>query len=577
MNRPSGFAFRLGAIGIVAAMLSLAGCVSIPTSGPVQAGPLGVVSDDDVVPIPPEIPEYDSVRLVEGFLKASAAGVGGDFSDVRKYLLDSVAQEWDPTASVTIYGSGDFTSVWDEEAQTVTYSLPVVATLDAAGRMTEAAPGTRSALTFGVTPLSSSRWRISSLSDGIVISEANFALVYRPVVLPFASRDGGVIVPDLRWLPRTNIATYATLSLINGPSAWLRDAVETGLQPTASLEVDTVRIEDALASVALASGSSISAGERSLAQEQFEYLLESLPDIDDVSVTVGGLPLGGDGSVNLVEAPVPEPRAAAIVAGRIGIWAGDEMMVPASRGVVPAQAHDLALSFDGTTVAMLIGAGSLATATIPPDLVPLADVGSTSSALPVQEVLNGNHLVAPSFDREGWLWTAEAQGDGTLVAISPEGQPVTVVVPGWSGRDIGAIAVSPDGVRIAVLSRESGLWRLSVFGLVRMADGTPTLAGTPLEVGVGVGASQAMEWVGEGQIAVLGSSNEGETPALLLVTIGGRTESIASVSDAVGLAARSSVNSLALITRDGSLFARSNSGWVRIDTVGELSSLAFSG
>ncbi len=579
MKRPRGVARRFGGLAscVVSVVLVLGGCAAIPTSGPVQAGPAEAAPDEDLLPIPPEIPEYDPEGLVGGFLKASAAGVGGDYTDVRGYLSGDAVQSWDPTARVTIYGTGDFTPVSNDEAHTVTYSLPVVATLDAGGRMTEAAPGTRTDVTFGVTSVAASRWRISSLDDGIVISEANFALVYRPVVLAFGSRDGEVIVPDLRWLPRNNIATYATHALISGPSDWLRDAVETGLAPTASLEVEAVPVSNGQAVVALASGSASSASDRSLALEELTHTLKLLPDITGVLVTVGGLPIGGDGSVTLREAPVPSSSAAAIVEGRIGVWAGDQALVPPSGGLVPSGAHDVALSYDGATVAMLVGDGRLVTATIPGGLVSIADAGPDVTQLATTTALDGTSLVPPSFDREGWLWTAEAQGEGVLIAVGPGGGPVSLPIAGASGRDIAAVSVSPDGARIAVLSREGGLWRLGVVGVVRAADGTPTLADEPLDVGIGIGPSQAVEWVGEQVIAVLGTSDPGQTPSLSLVTVGGRTEAVSAVPDAIALAARSGMGSIALVTRDGSLYVRSNSGWTRVETTVPFSSLAFSG
>jgi len=579
VNRLQGASRRWGwiASGISATLLVLGGCATIPTSGPVQAGPAEAAPDEDVLPIPPEIPEYDAVGLVGGFLKASAAGVGGDYSDVRDYLYGDAVQDWDPTAHVTIYGAGDFTPVWDDQSLTVTYSFPVVATLDDQGRMTEAPSGTRTAVTFGVTSVLGSRWRISSLDDGIIISEANFRLVYRPVVLDFASRDGDVIVPDLRWLPRNNIATFATLALISGPSAWLDDAVETGFAPTASLEVVAVPLSDGRATVALASGSVVSAADRSLALEEITYTLEALPEVRDVVVTVGGLPIGGDGSVSLSEAPVPSLEAAAIVSGRIGVWAGDQVLVPALGGLVPTEAHDIALSYDGVTVAMLLGESEMVTATIPSGLVAIEDAGSTVSTLATTTVLEGTDLVSPSFDREGWVWTAEAQGQGALIAVAPGGDSVRLPIAGAEGRDIDAVAVSPDGARVAVLSREGGLWRLGVLGLVRAEDGTPTLAGEPLDIGVGIGESAAIEWVGGQVVAVLGVSEPGETPTLALVTVGGRTESIAAIPDAVALAARSGGSSIVLVTRDGSLYVRSSSGWARVDSTASFTSLAFSG
>ncbi|MBN2176663.1 MAG: hypothetical protein JW722_03295 [Demequinaceae bacterium] len=565
------------AVVVLAVGATLSGCASIPTTGPVQAGNGDLPFDEDLYPIPPQIAQDDPVRLVTGFVTASAAGVAGDFSDERGYLYGDVAAEWDPSAQVTIYGTGDLDAVFDPEKQTVSVSFPLAATVDVEGRMTEYEEGTSTTVTFGVTEPISGRWRISSLDDGIVISQASFDLVFRPVALAFGSRDGDVVVPELRWLPRRNIATHATLALIGGPSAWLEDAVVTGLSPTAELVVQAVPIDEGQADIALTEGSTGSLAERSLALEQILHTLLPLPDVAGVNVTVGALPIGGDGSVSLEAPPVPSSRAAVVTEGRLGVWDGEGLSVVDGGGRFPADARDVALAYDGVTVACVIGEGTLATAALPSDLVAVEDAAPATAVLDLTEVFEGEKLVAPSFDREGWLWTAEAEGAGLLHVIGPTGEEVDIRIPGMEGRNIGGIAVSHDGVRIAILSQEGGRWRLGVVALIRAEDGTPLSVGPSLDVGVGMGPSGHLSWIDEGTIAVLGSASAGEAGEIRLVTVGGRTEVIASPPDAVGMAARNGIGSIAVVTEDGSLYVRVSTQWSRVDIGASVEFLAFSG
>src|SRR5690606_39942012 len=76
----------------VAALLALAGCVSIPDSGPVRAAD----------PLPPEgssvtliaygpTPGATAHQIVQGFLRAVAAGGGDEFAVAREYLAAPVA------------------------------------------------------------------------------------------------------------------------------------------------------------------------------------------------------------------------------------------------------------------------------------------------------------------------------------------------------------------------------------------------------------------------------------------------------------------------------------------------------
>ncbi len=569
---------RVGSVVVLlAACSAIAGCASIPTSGAVQAGEGEVVFDEDLFPISPQIPEDDPLRLVEGFVTASTAGVTDDFSNIRGYLVGSAASEWDPLAKVTIYGTGDFTSVWDEEASTVTYSLPLAATVSADGQMTEYEAGTRATVIFEVYNVSSGRWRISSLDDGILISEAGLALVFRPVILTFGSRDGQVAVSDLRWFPRRNIATHATLALINGPSHWLKDAVQTGLAPTAKLVVDAVPVEGGQADVALSTGSVGSATESTLALEQIQRTLLALPDVAGVNVTVGGLTMGMDPGGTLSDPPVPSSKAAVIIDGRLGVWDGEQILVPDGAGRLPGDSHDVAFAYDEEKVAVVVGEGTLATASIPGNLVPAGEAKPAVRNVTLSTVLKGDRLTAPSFDREGWLWTAEAEGEGLLHAIGPKGERVDLSIPGAEGRDIGGIAVSHDGVRVAILSREGGLWRLGVLALVRAQDGTPSFAGAILDIGAEMGSSEEVVWVDDRVIAVLGAAEQGGTGTVRLVTIGGRTEAIASPTNAVGLAARNGVGSITAITRDGSLYLRVNTVWSPVVTGSSVTGFAFSG
>ena len=562
---------------LIAACVGVSGCASIPTSGAVQAGEGEVAFDEDLFPIPPQIPEDDPLRLVEGFVTASTAGVTDDFSDVRGYLIDPAASEWDPLAKVTVYGTGDFTPVWDETASTVTYSLPLAATISADGQMTEYEAGTRATVTFGVTNVLPGRWRISSLDDGIVISEAGLALVFRSVALTFSSRDGQVAVPDLRWLPRRNIATRATLALIDGPSLWLKDAVQTGLAPTAKLVVDAVPIEAGQADVALSTGSVGSATERALALEQIRHTLLALPDVSGVDVTVGGLSISADEGGALSDPPVPSSVAAVVADGRLGMWDGERLVFSDGAGRLPGEVHDVALAYDEETVALVVGEGALATASMPDNLVPADEARPAVLDVTLTTVFTGDRLVSPSFDREGWLWTAEAEGEGMLHAIGPKGESVEISIPGAEGRDIGGIAVSHDGVRVAILSREGGLWRLGVLALVRAQDGTPSFAGTLLDIGTGIGPSEGVAWVDDRVIAVLGTAEQGGTGTVRLVTIGGRTEVIASPLNAVDIAARNGVGSIITIARDGNLFVRANSVWSPVGTGSSVTAFAFSG
>jgi hypothetical protein len=470
--------------------------------------------------------------------------------------------------------------VWNEGAQTVTYSLPVIATIDAAGIFTEVDPGTPQDITFAMTQDATGKWRISGIDSGIVLAGAHFDDLFRPVEIAFASADGKVVVPDLRWVPRSNSATFAANALLGGPSVWLADAVQTGIPVAGALSLQSVPITDGRAYVALDSSAGGNDAQRALARMQFAKTLTQLPDVTSVDVTIGGLAVEDDGTVQLDDAPIPGRAAVAFVNGRLGTWDADALtVVPPSAGALPAGANSPALSYDEKTVAFLVGSSvlvttdALAAGTVALDPAEAAP----DDVMPVTVAYAGSDLTTPSFDWYGWVWTAERSGSGSLIALAPGAAPKEVSVPWLEGREVGAVRVSHDGARVAVLSREGGVWRLDVAGLIRDADGMPLSVGEPLSVGLGVGPASHLVWVDGRTLAVLADGPAGSTPSLGISVVGGGTTVLSSSADAVQVAARNGTSSIAVVTRQGEIFQRSTAGWSRVPVVGVVTGLAFSG
>ncbi len=134
-----------------------------------------------------------------------------------------------------------------------------------------------------------------------------------------------------------------------------------------------------------------------------------------------------------------------------------------------------------------------------------------------------------------------------------------------------------DGARVAILSREGGVWRLDAAALIRDAEGTPISVGEPLSVGLGVGPASHLVWVDGLHVAVLADGAEGSTPSLGISVVGGGTTVLSSAPDAIELAARDGTSSIAVVTRDGEVFQRSTAGWSRVPVAGVIEGLAFSG
>ncbi|WP_297081621.1 LpqB family beta-propeller domain-containing protein [uncultured Demequina sp.] len=549
----------------VAAVLVLGACASIPDSGPVEEGNADVSPVEPLVPIqegpdPSDGPE----AIVTGFLTAAAGGIATDFSVAREFLTTDAARSWDPGAQTVVYDSGAAAPEWDAETRTVSYELPLATLVDESGRRVDATDGQVASIAFTVAQVDG-EWRISELDDGVVISAANFNRFYRSVALVFTATDREVVVPELRWLPDNNVATSAARELLEGPSTWLADAVVTGFPATAALAVESVVVADGTATVDLTPQSAGTPEERALANEQLRLTLTALPAVSEVDVRIGGLPISAASAIELEAPPVPDEVASAFVAGRLGVWDGEALWVtPASAGGVTDGAG-LARSYDGSTSAWIQAGGALVASDVLGGDVVLVEADGeledTAEAVASETLYSGRSLVAPTYDRHGYVWTAERSGSGGLVAVAPDGTAVPLPAEWLQARAITGVSMSRDGARLAVTSRAGGQPVLEVVGVVRDQSGAPTGLGEPVVIGTGVGVGLDVVWIDTTTVGVLGEPEEGSQSRLWSVQVGGGTTVALSVSNAADLTVRSGETSLVVIDAEGQALERSGTSW----------------
>ncbi|MFW7413654.1 GerMN domain-containing protein [Demequina sp. SO4-18] len=568
-------------VALVAAAAALAGCATIPHSGDVEEG------NADVLPVAPlqpiqegPNPSDDPAAIVTGFLRESATGVASDFSVAREFLTDEAAASWNPGAQTLVYRSGAVTPEWDEETSTVAYELPLASTVDSSGRRTDSPDATIGDLEFAVTQNDQGRWRISELADGVVISQANFTRFFRPVDLVFATPDLTTAVPEVRWLPDNNVVTAAARELVEGPSTWLADAVVTGFPDTAALAVESVVVTRGVAAVDLTPQSAGTPDQRALAAEQLRVTLGGLPNVTEVQVRIGGLPIALEEPLELQAAPVPGAQAAVFASGRLGTWDGETLLVTSPEaGGVGDDAYGLARSYDGQRVAWVDG-GALLTSTALADdgtafVEPADDQPAPEGSVAVDEVHAADGLVGPSFDRHGYLWTAQSSGADGLVAVAPDGESISLPSDWLQTRSAIALSVSRDGSQIAMLSRSGGQPVVEVAAIVRDVAGAPLGIGEPFAVGTGVGAGVDVVWVDDSTVAVLGEVVDGASSPLWLASVGGGTSVVTTLHDAVDMSVRAGEASLVVVGADGRVEERSGSAWAAV--LEGVSEIAYSG
>lgn len=563
-------AFAASLAGALCALL--AACASIPTAGPVTRGDVELNDSNPLFlqvygPSDGATPE----QIVRGFLSAQAGGANEGYETARMFLTGQGRLDWDPYVEAAVYSgdlgltvasaeAADIPDGADAEATdapavdlatasevVLTGAASLVATVDEQGRYTEAASAHVRDVAFSLRRDATGQWRIDAVADGLLVSQPNFQSVFRATPVYFATPDGTTLVPDLRWFPQRNIATYAVRALLAGPSAWLRDAVVSGAPAGTSLAVEAVTVDSAgTAKVDLAGPAlSTTPAQRALLLAQMEATLRGA-GASTVDLTAAGAALTVADPVQLVRDPDPG-NAVGVQGGALVRLDGRALVPVADASAVAADVTALATDGSGTVVAR-DGRERLVRLTPAP-----------------AELVAGADLASPSIDVHGWVWTADAGSPGRMVAVGTRTGARVDVVADWAVDEVVAVRLSRDGARAVVLSRGADGTRLDVAGVVRDADGTPQMLSAPVQVGASVPGVSDVTWVDELTLAVIGEGTAGGAPVptaplVSLVPLGARSEVLSPVDGAQALTAGRGSRALWVRTSAGDLLTRSATG-----------------
>lgn len=251
---------RLGRLicGVGVAVLSLAGCVSMPDSGPptsLPANQSATGQNQDYGGLFPAGPglNWTPQQIVQGFLFASASyyTAGGV---VREYMMPDTARSWDPHGSVTVSSTWDVSSPALSSSRTgqqatVTVSGEVRAQLNGSGQPYASAVGQGGASStasgkpcpqvsdqgstcYSFTLVKSAgQWRISQAPRYLLLDEQDFDRTWKPQDLYFFDSARKVLVPDSVFVPigtsETELLNKLAAGLQKGPPPWLSSANAT--------------------------------------------------------------------------------------------------------------------------------------------------------------------------------------------------------------------------------------------------------------------------------------------------------------------------------------------------------------
>ena len=238
-------AWRTCVLAAVAA--SVAGCVSMPNSGSpgtFSATPKDTSQDSDFIGAVPAGPQsgWGPADIVTGFLNATVSYPAYQ-TITEQYLASSVPRAWAPNWSVTVVDqvsvNRDAAISADGKRATVDVSGAVQASFNGTGQYVGAqqgSHGTQTAEEKFTLVKQGKQWRITNPPPNRILTEPDFAQVYKPQDLYFFDSTGQVLVPDAVFVPTgtssTSLATNLVTALLANPQpVWLQ--VQGGPTPPA--------------------------------------------------------------------------------------------------------------------------------------------------------------------------------------------------------------------------------------------------------------------------------------------------------------------------------------------------------
>ncbi|MEY9849952.1 LpqB family beta-propeller domain-containing protein [Streptacidiphilus sp. MAP5-3] len=540
-------------VAVTGSALLVVGCAAMPSSGPIPSvggQQTGTAQDSTVqlIAVPPKDNESPSA-LLTGFLDDLASDEA-DYTNARKYLAPGTS--WEPGAQLTVLDQRGSPSQTSDNGKQVTVSVTGrrMATLDAHGSY---APGDQQTVSenFVFQKNAQGQWRITSLPQGILLTEQDFPGIYESVNLYYPA-DGGTtsggrspLVADPVYI-RSHIdpMTYAARQLLAGPSKWLSPVVANAFPPGSSIDLDTSgsQIKAYLTLGQGAQWADVSC------QAMAAQLYDTLSEVDvsasgEPSVAVQSVALyqghngpeqcSADGG-NLYQAMSPLDPS-----GTVYYLNADRHLVsvpPSASGsggsADPQPVSGALLSAAASAAGGGIGSfavsprsdGAVATVTKNGGAVYVSSLhASTAPTEPVLTSASGG-LSSPSWDGTGTLWAVDSDPNNPSLRAVENGHEVPVNVTGLQGT-VKQVRVATDGARIALLVEDPNTSDTTVvIGRVHRlgTEASPQLAIDGLRtIAQSISSVSSMAWTDGDSLVVLGLPSTTRTLTPISVEIDG--------------------------------------------------------
>jgi hypothetical protein len=432
-----------------AACTLLAGCVQMPSEGPVVE-PKASAEVDELPgfafdPRPPQAGATGE-EIVAGFLEAMRA-TPIRLTVARQFLSTAAADGWKPEQQIMTYNELG-TATGD---MAVRIPMTDVNLYDARGAW-ERTQASRT-LSIGLVQ-EGGEWRIGEVPSALIVPDSWFDDWYERVSLYFFDPTSEVLVPEPVYVPRGD--QFAS-SLVRGLLMPLADdeaqIVQSYFPRARGLSVPIT--SGGIAEVALSGDPDAvdqDTADRMLAQ--LVWTLKQDDRINAVKLSIGGRPISfqdGASLVNLGVGSLYDPNGArasselfALDGGRVvsgAIGAFESTLGPF--GQQDLGIRSIGVNLDGSRVAAVSGTG--AELFVAPTEAPDGE----STAL----VAGAVDLAPPSWDHRDRIWVLDRGAGRARVILVEDGVARVREVPGVSGRPVTKLLVSRDGSRLVAVVR----------------------------------------------------------------------------------------------------------------------------
>lgn len=547
------------------AVAALSACAAIPTDGEVNhyADPRasGAATGGAAAPAGPE-PGATPQQIIEGFIHAGT-GVADDYSVARLYLTNELAQSWVPDSQTLVYN----TAVTVEESGTDAYrvTVPVATRIDGRGLATSYTELNETELAFSLQQVEG-EWRIAAAPNGTVLDRSEFSAVFNPFTLYYYDPTFSHAVPDIRWFAeRSTVATSLVRVLVEGPAPYLEGAVASAVPEGTSLAQNSVPVEGEVALVQLAGGSALETAtplQLERLRTQLTQTLSNLATVTSVELNINNQVIAAQSIDNY-----REPVVRSAVPDHVVGIEGNKLVVRSAIAEENGQVTVFEAAPGATLTYPAMNYTRSFFAALNGDATELTLASSTAQLAR----LYGAGLLAPSFDHQNWLWSAEAGGRvRVLLAGQNDAEPVTLSATWLEGAQVLSFVLARDGARAVVVTSGSGGQTVWVSAVRRDEDGTPRELLKPVQLGAEVEPSGA-EWSTDTEI-ILWNAETGEVEQ---VSLTGESSTYNSLKGVSRIVTGSGMDQALATTKDGAIYRGSGGSWSRLET--SLSYVNYSG